>query len=683
MKNKLQKQVDMPIQIRSVDLERNSVDAEKMTADVVFSTGSRVRRFSFFSEDFIEELSLDPKDIRLGRLNTGAPFLRQHNQSSLDAVLGKIVEGSAQTDGKKATAKVQFSNREDVQPVFQDIKDGIIKNVSVGYRVHKFQDMGEDKKTGLKIMRAVDWEPFEVSAVAIGADNGAKIREDLSGLEANSCEIILNETKNQPEEPVDPTGNDPESLHKEVDQTETVRQDEIHSNTGENKMLTDEEKKALKKEAQADERKRQADIAEAVQKAGLNIDFARQLQDQDINIDEARTAIIEKLAEENTKPEVETRTVNPDIQVTSERIDVVKRGIENALDHKASKGQTKLVDEATEFRHMSLLDMARDVLDAQGVKTRGLSRSQLADIALNNKIVGRAGSHSTSDFPLILANVANKTLRRAYDSAPATWRPFTNETTAPDFKPIQRTQLGESEQLEKVPEGGEIKKGTISEGAEVYSLATYAKRYAFTRQMLINDDMSAFSRMPAILGRRVADLENLLVWSIITANANLADGNPLFGSAHANLGTGAAPSETTLTEMRQLMRSKVGLDGQKLNLVPTWIYVPQSLETVAEKLVATVVPSGPSSVSAFSGSGRTPLQLGVEPLLEDNSATAWYGFASIGQVDMIELSRLEGEAGPVIESRDGFEVEGMEIKVRHDAAAKALDHRGMFKNAGV
>ena len=66
----------------------------------------------------------------------------------------------------------------------------------------------------------------------------------------------------------------------------------------------------------------------------------------------------------------------------------------------------------------------------------------------------------------------------------------------------------------------------------------------------------------------------------------------------------------------------------------------------------------------------------------DNEPLAWYLAADPAQIDIIEYGYLEGEEGPTIETRIGFDVDGIEIKCREDFAAKVLDWRGLYKNAG-
>jgi len=112
----------------------------------------------------------------MGRMQKGAPLLDTHNRYSVTGVLG-VVE-NAHLDGSKGTATVRFSRRPEVDPIFQDVKDKIIRNVSVGYTVYRYDDVStqEDIKNRVRRMRATDWEPSEVSLVPVGADAGAGVR---------------------------------------------------------------------------------------------------------------------------------------------------------------------------------------------------------------------------------------------------------------------------------------------------------------------------------------------------------------------------------------------------------------------------------------------------------------------------------------------------------------------------
>ncbi len=171
------------IQLVPLDLRAavETVNDDTRTVNLVFTTGADVIRYDWDTgERYIERLSMDPKAVRLDRLNSGAPLLDTHSAWSLANVIGAVEDGSAKLNGKTGAAAVRFSKRADVEPFYQDVKDKIIRNVSVGYRVYRFEeDNSADNKMPVRL--ATDWEPFEISMVPMGADMYAQTRSGGPG----------------------------------------------------------------------------------------------------------------------------------------------------------------------------------------------------------------------------------------------------------------------------------------------------------------------------------------------------------------------------------------------------------------------------------------------------------------------------------------------------------------------
>ncbi len=246
------------------------------------------------------------------------------------------------------------------------------------------------------------------------------------------------------------------------------------------------------------ERARVSEITNITRAAKLPDSFAQKLINDGVSIQKARKSVLNELANiSNEEGEIRSQTY-----ITSDESDKCRVVIENALLNRFNPDKYKLDSAAREFRGMSLMEIGRDILERRGIKTRGLSRVQLAGIILG--LEGRSGTHGTTDFPNILANIANKTLRDAYTAAPQTFKSFCRQTTAPDFKMMARVQLGDAPTLDKVNESGEFKRGSVSDAKEQYALATYGKVVAINRQVIINDDLGAFTRLPAMFGRAAA-----------------------------------------------------------------------------------------------------------------------------------------------------------------------------------
>lgn len=182
-----EKRVQIPAQARAAGLQ--TVNEAKRTVTVMWSAGARVLRYDWWEgEYFMEELSMSPDAVDMTRLQTGAPVLDTHRSGSLTNVVG-VVE-RAWIQGGRGYADIRFSARDDVAPIWQDVRDGIIRNVSVGYDIRHMSEAGFDPETGHPIMVVDRWAPFEISLVPVGADPEAGTR-DTPELPRAECVIAL------------------------------------------------------------------------------------------------------------------------------------------------------------------------------------------------------------------------------------------------------------------------------------------------------------------------------------------------------------------------------------------------------------------------------------------------------------------------------------------------------------
>lgn len=166
-----------------------SIDVQARTVELIFSTGAAVDRCDpWTGKRYIEVLSMDPAHVRLDRLNGGASVLDSHSAYSISNILGAVEPNSARIEKGIGILTARFSRREDVESVWQDIQDGIVRWVSVGYRVHRYEEV-QPKDGTAPIRTAIDWEPYEISMVPMPADAGARTRgTDKS--DTNPCVIV-------------------------------------------------------------------------------------------------------------------------------------------------------------------------------------------------------------------------------------------------------------------------------------------------------------------------------------------------------------------------------------------------------------------------------------------------------------------------------------------------------------
>jgi hypothetical protein len=601
--------------VRRAALSPQTANAEARTVEVVWSTGSAVRRRDM-AGSYVERLSLDPAAVDLSRL-IGASVLDAHRQTAVRDVLGTVRD--ARVDGHRGMASLQFSARPEVEPIWQDVLAGILRHVSVGYTVERWQDT-TDPGTGERIRTAVAWTPIEISLVPTPADPGATIR---TGGTMPETVIVPAET---------PAAPPPTEI-----ETRAVINAEIRS------------------------------IARI---AGLGTEFADPLIDRAASADEARRAAFDTLAQRGGGP---IRTEQTRVEVIESQDDpaIRVRQMGEAL-YARINPQHQLSEQARRYAYATCADMARELLTLRGQPVTGLAPATLITRAL----------HTTSDFGLILGDTIGRTLRAAYSAAPAGIRRLGRQTTARDFRAVNKIMLGEAPMLEKLNEHGEIKAGTMAEAKEAYRVETFARKIGVTRQVLVNDDLGAFADLSRRMGQAAAETEAKLMVDLLESGSGngptMNDGGSLFHADHGNkAASGGAIADATLSAARLAMRSQTGLSGQRISATPKFLLVPPAQETTAEKWLATIAAAKAADVNPFSGS----LSLVVEPRL--SSATRWYVAADATEIDGLEYAYLAGGEGPQVESKSGWDVDGVEVRVILDFGAGFIDWRGWYHNAGA
>ena len=682
--------VQIPALRMRAAIEPASLDVEAREVDVVWTTGARVLRG--FWDRFWEELSLDPRHVRLDRLNNGAPLLDGHRgDSAATDVMGVVVSGSAKLAGKKGTARVRFPPAgvdERADRLFEKVRVGIVQNVSVGYRVHKMEKV-EDGADKIPVMRATDWEPYEVSAAAMGADDGAGFRAASSapGAELNECEFLTR-------------GDEPQQLEVQVTEEEIK--------AAEAKRQAEQE--AQRKAAVEAERKRSADIRLAVRRARLDEALADELVNTGKTVDEARAAVLDKLAERSEQAGPSQVPAGGGVQVVVDERDNMLRGMEGALLERSSMAGAvgELIARAPkdprfakdpslvrhiqatsadggEFRGRSLAELARHCLERVGVRTAGMSRMELVGRAFTQ----RSGNYQTaSDFAVLFENVMYKMLLAAYATVEDTWRLFCGTDTVPDFRNSNRFRNGSFGVLDAKTEHGEFKNKAIPDGAKyVINTATKGNIIAVTRETIINDDMGALADVARRFGRAAGLTIETDVYALLALNSGLgptqSDAQPFFHSNRANVNaTGSALSVAGIDADRVQMAQQKDISGNEyLGLRPSVLLVPVGLG--GEARVINDAQYEPTD-NKFQKPNRVR---GLFRTVVDTprlSGTRRYLFADPGDVPAIKVVFLEGGGEtPVLETMDGWRVDGTEWRVRLDMNVQAFDPKGAVTNAGA
>jgi len=611
-------------------------------------------RDTWFDDPWIEVPGVTDAECDLSRLNAGAAVFVNHGRDKTEdsplALIGRTIR--AWIDNGRGYVEVKLSRREDMEGLLQDIADDLVPNVSVGYRILERTLIKSNGDTAPDEYRLTSWQPVEVTLCDIPVDVTVGIGRSLQSGETATAAMRYR-VVDLP---------DPGSLEEGIDMSQTAPKVAAAGTAAATDPQTN---RTATDEAVLAERTRGIEIREACALAGLEPSVAEDFIERDVTADAVRREALIKMADRSAAQKVSSQA---DIVTVQDETATRREMVEAALLHRHDP-KNPLPEGAREFRSLSLIELSRELLERQGVKTKGMNRMALAGRALEG----------TSDLANIVANVANKSLRKAYLNAPRTFTTWCRQNTAADFKTMTRVALSDAPALEKVNEAGEFHRGAMTDGKETYQLATVGKIIGISRQAVVNDDMGAFTRIPELFGFAAANYESDTVYGILTANAALADGVTLFhATTHVNLGTGAI-AVAGLAAGRAAMRIQKTPSGAVMNLAPSYLIVPAALETIANQYTsADFVSTKQSDINPFKGS----LQVVVEGRLDATSAAVWYLAADPAQIDTIEYAYLDGQQGVYVETRLGFDVDGVEIKARLDFAAKAIEYRGLYKSSG-
>lgn len=699
-------------------VQPTTIDQEAREVDVVCATEKMVTRFSW-DEDYDEMLVCEASAVRMDRANQGLPLLDCHNSYSVHSQVGRTVKVWI-NESRQLCARVRFSSRPEVAGLFQDVVDGIVKGISVGYEIYKFER--EERPNGARpIYRATDWMPIEISLAPVPADIDSGIR---TGQQQHPVKIInkriTNTTTNMKKTRATETGKTMEYVVEgdpvkqgdivtvdgvkgvalsdgEVGDTitltlieeEVTPTDSDEAKTNEDVVAAAEDAAAAAEDAAAaakdaaaavteatggteqteENRKRTQAIQQMARAAGLSADYALALVGTDLTVEQCSTAIMRRLAKRSQENGVNG---NHSVRATGLDAGTKKRmAVENALLHRIYPSKFSLDAGAREFRGMTMVEIGRELLSERGINTRGLDRSEVAKMVFNR-------AHSTSDFPLLFEGVINKMLRAQYEFAPEFWDKIARQTSVDDFRARGLYSAGVANGMKKIPEGGEIKYTTLKESKEQIRVETFGEGISYTRQAFINDDLGVFSIIPSAFVRHWDMLRGNLVWGLLTDNVKMSDGKGIFDATHGNLLTGAssALSEESLAAAKTAMMKQKDIAGQIIRMVPRYLIVSPENEMMAKKLVTATTPVKFEDVNVFAGA----FDVIVEPRLTDPKA--WYLMADPYAVDSLYYAYLEGNEGLRVDSTEEFKTDSMDYAVRGDFGAAAIDYRGIVKAAG-
>lgn len=689
-----------------------------------------------------EVLLMDGCRFRGGRDHI--PIVDSHDDTTVRNVLGSIQRMQI-TDGQ-LFGTPSWASTQDAQNVATLVNEGHITDFSITALPTKsvFVNRGQQYTTprgqvidGPAIIHE-EWEPHNASICTTGADVNSVVRRSYTDLKRKvkrMDDALLGQLKELglPDGMADPdqilawvigkmkpaeSSTEPmvqsmegDEMKDEMKPAEVVEEKPVEQAAATSPVARSESATDLIKRALADDQKRRNEIQAAVKIAKLEQTFADELCNSGVTVSEANARIIQRMA---TQPigssiggDIRTTQSADDKFYAAVRDGLIARSFRVSGSRQNAFSGVQPAPGYEDFQHAKLSRIAEEFCERMGCNVRRMAPKDIALVAMghpgaaNRYRIQRDAYHTTGSFPNLLLDASNKTLLTGYEEAPYTWEIWArNAGTTDDFKTINRIRFSEMATPEMVPENDEYKESKMSDSKESYVIHKYGSVFTITWETVVNDDLDAISRIPAMQGAACRRKQNQAVYAVLTDNAAMADTGLLFNATaqttaggHNNLDTGAgAPSVTTLNAAYIKMMTKKGLRADViLNLQPSYLIVPAALSATVLQLVGSIAdPSAGGSAAGNSNTkniygpnGDRPLRVVVEPLLDANSSTAWYLAASNNQVDTVEVTFLSGEQSPVLESEWDFDKDVYKYKVRQTFGTAAIDFRGLYKHAGA
>lgn len=612
----------------------DKVDTDSRTVELSFSSETPYGRW--FGDEI---LCHDEECINLERFNNGlGTLLFNHDR---DAVVGHIEKGWIEDNRGKAL--VRFDEDEQSETIFQKVQSGTLQGVSVGYSIKRYEVL-DDKDSvssngrfkGPDTYVVTDWEPLEISIVSVPADPTVGV--------GRSAEEIHTSINTQEEE-------------KSMDPKENLKTEEVKSAEPVETGIT----QADLVKAMEQERKRTSEITALFR--DFDVEGADEAIVTGVSVDEARAMVMDQL-----------RARNKGVSVTmgEAETDKFRAAAQDAVLMAAGLPVAEPAPGANELRGYSMIELARESL-----RRECDTKANFGD----NMEMARAAVNSTSTFPAIMSNLANKSVMVGFNEAETTFQIWAGKGSNRDFKEAARVALSEAGNLELVPEGGQFQQDVFGEASARTKVATYGKIFSLTRQAIINDDLGLFSKIATKYGSAAKRLVNKMAYAQLTGDVKMQDNVALFDDKHGNVAkTGEALSVKAIAKAITAMRRQKGIQGTaNLNITPKYLVVPPELEVTAYQIVnSTAAVDSTNSGVVNPYKGRFVIVADAELTDPD----AWYLVADASQHDTIEVTYLNGVETPRLETRQGFDVDGIEYKVAFDCGVSALDFRGLYKNAG-
>lgn len=301
-----------------------------------------------------------------------------------------------------------------------------------------------------------------------------------------------------------------------------------------------------------------------------------------------------------------------------------------------------------------------DRLFAEGLSLieRVLEGSRIAALRMSEAM-------STSDFPLVLGDILDRTIVGQFREYPNPLMPIVAYSRARDFRAAKVFAVdGGGQLLGEVKERAPYPERATTDAADEISVRKFGAAMDFSWETFVNDDLDAFRDSPDRLARAARRTEHRAITALYVGTAGPSA--TLFKANHTTNGGGSnvitgnpVLSQTALKNALTLMRNQRDSDGQPIWFETVYLVVPPALELAANEIVNTQrfeVQEGATGAGQVrrtitgNGLGGT-IRVIVDPYIplvaSSNRDTSWFLFGDPSDSrPALGFRRLVGHEAP-------------------------------------
>lgn len=650
--------------------------------DLSFSSESPVK---VYGED--EILSHHVDDVDLKPISEVGAILKNHDER---IIIGAPEKVWIDETSRKGRLTMRFGTTDEAKKAQHEaIIDKTLRGTSVGFTVQEWvylKDAGQKyREIAGPAWVAAKWRALEASLTPIPADPSVGVNRSIKQEQERTMKT--------------PEQIEAERVAKEKAEREAQELKDKQEREAKEKAERDAKAKADSDDRAKAEVERSAAICTICQKHGID-------PLPHIRSGEPLEAIYQKILDQITP---KGGTVE---RTTDGRDSFRDAAMEGLL---VRTGAMKREDCKHGGEHMvgySLMEYARESLRRANLSTKGdkltIAARALAGPRMDAEQIAAFMARKeeitvgTSDFPLLLAAAAGKTLQAEFAATPTHYELWCAIGNVPDFKEVQRIEFSEIGDLPEIPELAPYTQAKFKGRKETNRIYTYGKIFGLSRQAVINDDLDGFLRIPRAFARSAARLPQHLAIKKLLENPTLVqDSVAVFAAGHGNLKTGSeyrldtlAHAEAGLIALRGMlgkMRAPVHADNADeaayLNLLPRTLLVNADDEFIAAQAVNSAGGLQVSNSGVINPINAWRLQVIVDQNIANTAwggtATQWFMFSDPADAPVIEVVFLNGQRTPYMEEEDQTNVDGRFWKVRLDTGVNAIGFRGAIRADGA